>query len=64
MLCIRKRGNVFHVDFFSGATRIRGALGTREKDAARRLSHRLETALSEGADSRLWPQLKAAWIGI
>ena len=59
-LAIRKRGKVFHVDFFSGATRIRGGLGTRNKDAAHRLSHRLETALSEGADSRLWPELKAA----
>jgi hypothetical protein len=64
MLAIRKRGKVFHVDLFSGATRIRGALGTRNKDATHRLSHRLEAAPSEGAGSRLWPQPKPAWIGI
>jgi integrase len=60
MLTTRKRGKSFHVDFFSGPTRLRGPLGTRNQDAALRLSHRLETALSEGAASKLWPELKAA----
>ena len=60
MFTIRKRGRAFHVDFLSGANRIRGPLGTRNKDAAHRLAHRLETALSEGADSAQWPELKAA----
>ena len=60
MFNIRKRGRAFHVDFLSGIDRIRGALGTRNKDAAHRLCHRLETALSEGADSQVWPELKAA----
>jgi integrase len=35
-------------------------LGTRNKDAARALSLRLQTAISEGADSALWPELKKA----
>ncbi len=60
MFTIRKRGRAFHVDFLTGATRIRGPLGTRNKDAAHRLTHRLETALSEGADSTQWPELKSA----
>jgi integrase len=60
MLTTRKRGKSFHVDYFSGATRLRGSLGTRNHAAAQRLSHRLETALSEGADSELWSELKAS----
>ena len=58
MLSIRKRGKSFHVDYLTGTGRLRGSLGTRNQDAARRLVHRLETALSEGADSNLWPELK------
>jgi integrase len=58
MLSVRRRGKSFHVDFLTVATRLRGALGTRNQDAARRLAHRLETALSEGADSNLWQELK------
>jgi integrase len=58
MLSIRRRGKSFHVDFLTGDVRLRGSLGTRNQDAARRLVHRLETALSEGADSNLWPELK------
>jgi integrase len=37
----------------------RGSLGTRNQDAARRLIHKLETALSEGALSSLWMELQA-----
>jgi len=58
MLTIRKRGKSFHADFLSNTARLRGSLGTRNQDAARRLAHRLETALSEGADSNLWQELK------
>lgn len=59
MLTIRKRGKSFHADFLKGKTRLRATLGTRNQDAARRLAHRIETALSEGPDSQLWPELKA-----
>lgn len=58
MLTVRKRGKNFHVDFLTGDARLRGSLGTRNQDAARRLVHRLGIALSEGAESNLWPELK------
>jgi integrase len=58
MLSIRRRGKSFHVDFLAGTARLRGSLGTRNQDAARRLVHRLGIALSEGAGSSLWTELK------
>lgn len=58
MITIRKRGKSFHVDMLKGATRLRGSLGTRNQDAARRLAHRLETALSEGPDSAIWCEMR------
>jgi integrase len=59
MLSVRKREKTFHADLFRvGKLRIRGSLGTRDQDAARRMAHRLETALSEGPKSELWPELK------
>ena len=57
MLTTRKRGRSFHADMLAGETRLRGSLGTRNQDAARRIAHRLETALSEGPGSALWPEL-------
>ena len=57
MVSIRKRGRSFHVDLLKGDVRLRGSLGTRSHDAARRLAHKLETALSEGASSTLWQEL-------
>jgi hypothetical protein len=59
MLTIRKRRKTYHVDALMGGTRIRGSLGTRNDDAARRSAHKLETALAEGALSTLWPELEA-----
>lgn len=60
MLTISKRRQLFHITFHAGAARVRGALGTRNGEAARRLATRLETAISEGPGSRLWPELKLA----
>jgi integrase len=57
MIAVRKRGKGFHADFLSGETRLRGSLGTRNQDAARRLIHNLETALAEGPLSTLWLEL-------
>jgi len=57
VLTVRKRGQTFHADLLIEDTRIRGSLGTRSHDAARRLIHRLEIALSEGPGSTLWPEL-------
>jgi integrase len=58
MIAIRKRGKAFHADSLIGEIRLRGSLGTRNQDAARRLVHKLETALSEGAESPIWLELK------
>lgn len=58
MLSVRKRGRKFHVDFVTGTCRLRGSLATQNQDAARRLVHRLEMAMSEGGGSNLWHELK------
>lgn len=58
MLTLRKRSKSCHVDFLTGSARLRCSLGTRNQDAARWLVHRLGIALSEGAESNLWPELK------
>jgi integrase len=59
MLTLRKRGETFHADLFRvDELRIRGSLGTKDRGVALRLARRLETALSEGSSSELWPELK------
>ncbi len=59
MLTVRRRGKVFHVDLMVAGKRhlVRGSLGTRNEDAARRIAHKLETALAEGPKSSVWPEL-------
>jgi hypothetical protein len=60
MLSLRKRGRAFHADLLVGRNHVvRGSLGTRNQDAARRLIHKLETALAEGAGSSVWRELRA-----
>jgi len=64
MLTVRKRGKTFHADLMKGKVHIvRGSLGTRNQDAARRLIHKLETALAEGPLSSLWPELSGLLPG-
>ena len=59
MIALRKRGEAYHVDLLIGRVHaVRGALGTRNRDAALRLVHRLELALSEGPRSKLWSELR------
>jgi site-specific recombinase XerD len=58
MLTVRKRGRVFHADLLAGDTRIRGSLGTGNEAAVRRITHKLEIALSEGSSSTLWTEIK------
>jgi hypothetical protein len=58
MLNVHKRGRTYHLDLRTGIIRVRCSLGTKNQDAARRLAHRLEIALSEGGDSSVWPELK------
>lgn len=60
MLAVRKRGKNYYADYIGGGVRIHVSLGTRNQEAARRIAHRLETALAEGAESPIWPGLKAA----
>ncbi|SRR6266567_285166 len=76
MLTLRKRGRNYHVDMLAGVSpRIRASLGTRNQNAALRLLHRLEIAISEGPNSQLWAELKkllpaatyssfAAYVGV
>ncbi|MGC2283747.1 MAG: tyrosine-type recombinase/integrase [Candidatus Acidiferrum sp.] len=58
MLNLRKAGKVYRAEGFVGGRRTRFSLGTRDGEAARRLLNRIERALSEGADSLLWPELR------
>jgi integrase len=58
MVNLHKRGHTYHVDFRTGVTRVRCSLGTKNHDAACRLVHRVEIALSEGCDSALWLELR------
>lgn len=58
MLTVRRRKQTYYVDWIRGSARIRGSLGTRNQDAARRLCSRIESAISEGAASLLWNDLQ------
>jgi integrase len=60
MLTVRKREKTFHADLVRGHVHVvRGSLGTRNREAAHRLIHKMETALSEGPESPLWRELRA-----
>jgi integrase len=59
MITTRKRGESWHVDFLKDETRLRGSLGTRNAEAAKVLCRDLDVALTFGAQSDLWPKLKA-----
>ena len=59
MIVLRRRGRTFHADLMDGRLHVvRGSLGTRNQDAARRILHRLEIAISEGTQSLMWGELK------
>lgn len=49
---------MYRADGLTAGSRFRVSLGTRHQEAARRLSNRIERALTEGADSALWPSLE------
>ncbi len=58
MLTVHKRGKR-HADLLIGRIHaVRGSLGTRNEDAARRFKHKLEIALAEGCASSLWHELR------
>lgn len=58
MIRLQKRSNRFHIDCQIGSTRMRGALGTKDKTVASRLKSRIELALAEGARSEKWIDLQ------
>src|ERR1700756_2371399 len=57
MISVRKRSETYHADSRGRDHSVRGSLGTRNKDAARRLAHLLEIALLEGPNSPHWSEL-------
>jgi integrase len=64
MINIRKRGKTFHLDvLIDGEHVVRGSLGTKDRDAALRLSHRIDIALAEGPRSPLWFELRPVLPG-
>jgi hypothetical protein len=58
MMTAEKRGKKYYAYFYEKNCRLRGSLGTRSRDVALRLVHRIETALAEGRDSSLWQELQ------
>jgi site-specific recombinase XerD len=59
MITLRPRGKSFHADFIKRDVRLRGSLGTRNRDAASVLCRDLDVAITTGPHSDLWPKLKA-----
>lgn len=53
-----KRDELYHVDASLGSVRLRGSLGTANKDVAYKLRGRLEYAVSGGPNSPEWSALK------
>lgn len=58
MITEEKRGRKYYAYLYENGTRVRGSLGTRSRDVALRLIHKLETAIAEGQDSSLWSELQ------
>lgn len=59
MITEEKRGRKYHAYLYENGKRVRGPLGTRSSDVARRLMHRLEIAIAEGRGSLIWHELQA-----
>lgn len=53
-----KRDELYHIDASLGSVRLRGSLGTANKDVAYKLRGRLEYAVSGGPNSPEWSALK------
>ena len=58
MIAAEKRGRKYFAYFYEKRSRLRGSLGTRSRDVALRLIHKIETALAEGRESLLWQELR------
>ncbi|HLW81654.1 MAG TPA: site-specific integrase [Candidatus Acidoferrales bacterium] len=59
MLTERKRGKWFYIEGRIVGERVRLALRTQNRDNARSTISEIERALAAGAESELWPKLKA-----
>jgi integrase len=58
MIAAEKRGRKYYAYFCNKSCRLRGSLGTRSRDVALCLNHKIETALAEGDKSSLWQELQ------
>jgi len=58
MIAAEKRGRKYYAYFCNQSCRLRGSLGTRSRDVALCLNHKIETALAEGDKSSLWQELQ------
>jgi integrase len=58
MITAEKRGRKYFAYYYGKNCRLRGSLGTRSRDVALRLIHKIETALAEGPESSLWQELQ------
>lgn len=58
MFRTNKRDELYHIDASLGSVRLRGSLGTANKDVAYKLRGRLEYAVSGGPNSPEWSALK------
>ena len=58
MITAEKRGRKYFAYYYEKNCRLRRSLGTRSRDVALRLIHRIETALAEGQESSLWQELQ------
>ena len=60
MLTLRKPTKVYHIDaMLGGVHAVRGSLGTRNREAAEHIRHRLEMALVEGPTSTIWSEVRS-----
>jgi integrase len=58
MIRTLKRGTTFYVDYSTGDRRLRGSLGTKDKNVASRLKSRIEISMAEGSKSAGWVDLR------
>ncbi len=58
MITEEKRGRKYYAYLYERGNRVRGSLGTRSRDVALRLIHKLETAIAERQNSVLWQDLR------
>lgn len=53
-----RRGQNYHVDCVLGDRRLRFSLGTKDAKVAGRLRNRLEFAIADGPNSKVWPEIQ------